>query len=331
MLMAAPTNPVRRTSGGYRYARREGFTLIELLVVIGIITILFGSVFAASRVLIARAKDRDTQALLTVVQQALDEFKREQTANPTLSRSKAYQQRYDRYPPDELEVFTSASSFPGTASKGTLAPGKAEFKPEGPYQPMRFYTVGLPDLDVAKEHRDLVAMIVAIETLGDASAAILDSISERNRVPGPVDRSGAPLQYLDRNRNGNWDPAEDLPIRYIVDGWGTPLSYLAQRDFVEGQADATRSTNHPGWNEASTEIIRMNGGQPLIFSYGDNAKDQLTAEAMSAPGPNGGGTATASLVGDFEDGTHRLDNPLNADNVYLDPTLADKLAQGLVR
>ena len=328
-MHSAQPNPCSRQSAGVAAVgprvrlRRGGFTLIELLVVIGIITILFGSVFAASRVLIARAKDRETQSLLTVVQQALDEFKREQTSNPTISRSKAYRGRYDRYPPDELEVFTSESAFSDSASKSTLAPGKAEIVPKGPYGAMRFYSVGLPTLDVAAEHRDLAAMIVAIETLGDASAAILDSIAERNRAPGPVDAQGKPVQFLDRNRNGQWDPTEDLAVRYIVDGWGTPLGYMAQRDFDVSDMKATESTNHPGWNGTSTEIIRMNGGQPLIFSYGANGKKQLTEEAM-------GDSGLASLSGDFLDGTHKIDNGLNADNVYINPQLAGKLSQGIV-
>ena len=71
----------------------------------------------------------------------------------------------------------------------------------------------------------------------------------------------------------------------------------------------------------------MNGGQPIIMSYGPNGKDQLTKDAME---PN----AIASLVGDFEEEVpgkphHVIDNPLNDDNVYSNPALKEKLAKGI--
>ena len=67
-------------------------------------------------------------------------------------------------------------------------------------------------------------------------------------------------------------------------------------------------------------MVRLNGGQPIVFSWGPDGKHQLTEVEMKD-------TAQASLVRDwFDDGkiTHRL----NADNVYADDGLANKLAKG---
>ena len=105
-----------------------------------------------------------------------------------------------------------------------------------------------------------------------------------------------------------------------------PISYLAQRDWNLAGAPATRSSNHTNWNEASTKLIRLNGGQPVIFSDGPNGKDQLTVEAMTPDG-------IASLVADFSEGApsapNTIDHILNADNVYADPALKEKLAEGI--
>jgi len=90
-----------------------------------------------------------------------------------------------------------------------------------------------------------------------------------------------------------------------------------------------RSAPSGNWNEASTELIRLNGGQPVIFSYGPDGKDQLKKEIMGEKG-------AASLVGDFatepdspENKLHIIDVPANADNVYANDQLREKLAKGI--
>ena len=91
------------------------------------------------------------------------------------------------------------------------------------------------------------------------------------------------------------------------------------------------SSNHEGWNEGSTELIRLNGGQPVIFSYGPSGKDQLTSGMIVTPEPSGACAkmvAPASLIGDFEC-NHKVDHPLNADNVYVNQALQAKLSEGL--
>ena len=307
-------------------------TIIELLVVIAIMIILISAIVIASTTLVDKARASSTQALLTVVHDAVEQFKREQTQTRGVSSNKAYHDRYGQYPPDELEVFTP-HGIPGEALPKSRLPCVSRASDECSvfpsvtanieYGQMKFYTKGLTPKDAAKEHRDLLAMIVAIEELGDASASILDGIQDRYWVPAPPDK-GKPALFLDRNNDGVFDP-QDRQINLIVDDWGNPIGYMAQRDWLPAPDTPAVSNNLDDWNEASTELIRINGGQPVIFSYGPDGEDQLTSGAM-------GETAAASLVVDFEEegeGRHRIDQPLNADNVYADPTLKAKLARGL--
>jgi len=301
----------------------------------------------ASSGFINKGRTNNTQALLQIVADAVEEFKRDQTAKPTftsLARAKksgvgdpskttiSYAERYGNYPPDELEVFSSANGggLPGLATPLSLAPGKAEVYPPPAWGLMRFYKDG----DQAKnalENRDQAAMIVAIETLSESASSILTRVPDKNRSAGVLNANGEPALFLDHadpnttppKPNGKWD-SNDLQIRFIIDDWGNPISYLAQRDWKEATGFVPiESKNHAAWNEASTELIRMNGGQPIIMSYGPNGKDQLTKDAME---PN----AKASLVGDFEYlDDHVVNDPLNADNVYSNPALKEKLGKGI--
>jgi prepilin-type N-terminal cleavage/methylation domain-containing protein len=322
--------------------RRSALTLVELLIVIVVIGILVSAILVASSGFINKGRANNTQSVLQIVADAVEEFKREQAAKPTITRFErpkksgvgdlskttiSYAERYRNYPPDELEVFSSANGagLPGLANPLSLAPGGAEVvaPTPPPWGAMRFYK-NEDQAANALENRDQAAMIVAIETLSESASAILDRIPDRNRTPGPL-KDGNPALFLDRTggATGTWDP-NDHQIRLIVDDWGMPISYFAQRDWKERSADfiPIPSSNHDSWNEASTEFIRMNGGQPIIMSYGPNGKDQLTKDEM-------GDDAKASLVGDFEDGDHAVNNPLNDDNVYSNPALKEKLAKGI--
>lgn len=321
---------------------RRALTLVELLIVIIVIGILVSSILVASAGFINKGRTNNTQALLQIVSDAVEEFKREQTAKPTITRARQprqspppgvtvnYSDRYGAYPPDELEVFSVVglprSVPPGSGRTNSLASGGAVIVPPPPWQAMRFYK----DDDLLKnalEHRDQCAMIVAIETLSESASSILDRIPDKNRSAGVLAADGKPALFLDRpgGTTGSWD-ANDHQIRYILDDWGIPISYLAQRDWNEAPGfTPIVSTNHPKWNEVSTELIRLNGGQPIIMSYGPNGKDQLTNDAME---PN----AKASLVGDFASDSpvpRVVDDPMNADNVYANPALKEKLAKGL--
>jgi len=308
-----------RFGGALRGARRA-VTMLELLVVVVIMAILLGAIVTASSVLITRAETKNTEAVLQVVDQALIAFEREQKARPTLAKSIAYKKRYGLFPPDEFEVFT-LGGVPG-GRPGSRAPGRAVLVPSASLKSMTFYSNPADPAHDAAEHRDLVAMITAIEILGDESKAILDGIPDKNRAAGPVDNEGNPTQFLDQDRDGKWS-AGDRQIQYILDAWGTPLSYFAQRNWASGSTNNTPSTNHVGWNEASTELIRLNRGRPIIMSYGPDGAEQLTLDIM-------GKDADASIVGDIENNADGIvDHPFNADNVFLNNELKEKMLTGI--
>lgn len=339
--------------GTIRFAR-GGLTLIELLVVIVIITILFGSILVATAGVRDRARVNATRTVLQLTQDAVEEFQREQKRRPTIVNARRgtpnpapYATRYGEYPPDELEIF-SLRGLPGApgwqnSNNWSLAPSGAVVMP-GPdaqkWGPMRYYT----DADVTKnavEHRNLSAMIVAIELLGDASAVYLSNIPERYRVAGVLDDRGDPALFIDRppdlaqDPNGTWDSG-DHQIRWIVDDWGVPLEYFAIRDYLPGESqtftEERASTNHPLWRQASTFFVRSNGGKPLIMSYGPNGPDQRMKDVMEPEGASAANPAAVSMVGDYNDKTGedagKIDHPLNQDNVYLDADLTRKLAEG---
>ncbi len=309
-----------------RFAR--AFTLIELLVVITIIIILLGSVLVAGNAMLGRAKIRNTRAVLHLVDSALDEFQRQKPSILGASQATAtggmvlYRDRYGNYPPDETEMFTP-EGLPGSTG-GSLSVGMAEFVPAptagSTYPAMRFYTAGNARSEF--EHRDLIAMVLAIEMYCEPAAMILSRVPDSNRWDGLFDSRGDPLQFLEDANSADqmWNRTVDRQLPpAILDSWGKPLSYMSQRDYT-GNPEDIPSNNAAGWNQASTEMIRLNSGRPIIMSWGADGRDQLTKDAQQDP--------TASLVGDWDD-NQRIDNPFNEDNVYLDETLNEKLATGL--
>ena len=319
--------------------RVSAFTLVELLVVMSIIAILVVAVAIAGSTLVNKAKSQATSGVLALVRDSIEEFRREQTAHPTLVRAKwgdgrTYEDRYGLYPPDELELFgKNGLADGGNPAKLRLARGENVIVPDGTegagFPTLRF-AVDLPVAQMAEEHRDLAAMILTIELYGDTSTAILDQIDDRYRTDGAYDATSGqkvPTQFLDRNGIDGFDAASDHQIRYVVDDWGLPLSYLAQRDYVTNLTPPpVASHNHDRWNQATTQMVQLNSGVPIIMSYGANGKEQCTQQMM-------GSDALVSLVADWAglapDSTlGKIDHPLNADNVYADSELAQKLAGG---
>ncbi len=306
--------------------------MIELLVVIGIIGVLAGAVLIAAGSVLEGQKVRNTRTVLQVVSDAVEEFKREQEQRGTITKDRDYKRRFGLYPPDEVEWFTKLP-YPVERRAQSYAPGGAVFFPApttNRYLPMRFYTDGTAD--DSREFRDQVAMIIAIENLGDASATILDRLDRRYRkvriaTTGPG--AGSPAVFLDRpdsagRTSGDWDTG-DKQVDFIMDAWGTPIGYLAQRDYrPANNPGETDSDNHPTWNQSSTKIIKLNRGQPLIFSYGPDGSEQLVKDVML--GPAGTASAIASLTGDFEAALPgQTTHLMNEDNVYLDPQFTEKL------
>lgn len=310
-----------------------------------IIVILMSAVLVATSAVFNKAKITQTQAVLTVVQQAVEQFEREQKDNPTLAKASQkatggtgtkrvrFADRYGSFPPDELELFTS-EGLPG-ADGPTLGIGGATIDsplPADQWPAIQFYAYTAENWQYNLfESRDLAAMIVAIELYSDVASAMLDRIPNNNRHAGVLDQNGAPLIFLDRpNAEGKLDgkyDSGDLQIRYIIDSWGMAVGYLAQRDW-NSTAPPDPSSNHEFWNQASTEMIRLNDGQPIIMSYGPNGGEQFEKTWMVND------EAKASLVGDWmdtEDSMSRINHQLNADNIYANPTLKEKLAEGIVR
>ncbi len=318
------TNPNRRPA-------RAGFTVVELLVVMAIIVLLAASVVTVGSAVWRRASAKKTESLLQVVQQAVDDFHRDppkfvnlrQKGDDPSEGEGNYLKRYGAYPPDELEVFTSRG-VPGAPTGGnrSLAPGKAGMIPSPTSTGFSRMTFGRSVGSFKLEHRDLAAMLLAIELYSESGREVLSRIESRYWVAGASDAMGKPEQFLDRNDNGMYDPG-DQPVRWLVDDWQTPLSYYTQRDYTGSTAADIPSTNDPTWNRASTEMVRLNGGRPVIMSYGPNGADQL-----AGADPVTGVAATTLLHTDWDD-NRRIDDPLNADNLYAAEGLADKLAKGI--
>ncbi len=320
--------PFHRNLGSRRAA--PAFTLLELLVVMGIIAVIAASLLIAGTTMINKAKARKTRAVLGIVRDAVDQFAQDQSAASTLGRSRAYQTRYGFYPPDELEVFTP-TGIPNSNVSGPLTVGGASVIPAPTSQgllysePMRFHLdgAGAQRPDPAFEHRDLAAMILAIKMFNETADEMLNHIPSSHRVPGPVNAQNQPVQFLNRNDDEVFTPGTDEQIDYIIDDWGTPIAYFAQRDYTrDAGAAATVSGNHPAWNQGSTAMIRANRGQPIICSYGADGPEQLTWEILNVD-------EAASLIGDWEENADgAIDHRLNEDNVYPDDTLKEKLRKG---
>ncbi len=302
--------------------------MVEMLVVIVVVSLLLITVVTVGTGVIGAGNAKETQAIMRVVEQAVEDFR---SAAPlrAVRQPKAgggfirYTDRYENYPPDEVELFTPRG-LPGTLNGGTLAPGGAKFVPEPnpPFGAMTFRSDLREPSQLAQEHRDLAAMLLAIRLFSESASAVLDKVPDRYWVEGVVDAGGTPLQYLDRPGEGSGQfSSHDEQIRYIVDAWGEPLVYMSQRDWKPDPDEPPVSSNHPDWNRMSTEWVKLNGGTPVLMSYGPNGREQLTKALLDAD-------PTHTVLGDWED-DRRLNNELNADNVFVDDALGATLRRGL--
>lgn len=288
--------------------RRCGFTLLELMVVIGIIVVLLATFFVVGQAVITGGKERNTKAMLLLVESAIAEF---HSAAP-LGQNTNFVKRYSNYPPCELEVFTlSGLAPPASVVIANLTPGAA-----GAALSLDSIAPGF----AAITNRNIKAMLLAIRTFSVAGSEILDRIPARYRRTDDLANSFvAPLravEFLDRDGNGTVDLG-DTPVELLVDDWGQPIEYLSTR-IVPGPGIPTelpRQVMSDAW-------VRMNNGVPVLMSYGANGPDQFDADFIV-------GVGDSDVVTDWtgDDGTNPgvLDNALNKDNVFVSDALKKQL------
>jgi prepilin-type N-terminal cleavage/methylation domain-containing protein len=313
----------------------RGFTLVELMVVMAVIAVLVGIVITVGSSLVDGSRTKATAGMLRIVSDAVQQFHRDQPMLISIRQNGpdgarlAYKDRYGAYPPDELEVFT-AVGLPGSVSppvNRSLLPSRVSVLPSpeqtgGAYGTMKYRLVGRTSNDVATGHRDVAAMLLAIEQHSSTAWEIIQRIPSRYWSEGAADpASSLPTQFVDRDATMTWTPsAGDTQIRYLVDDWSLPIAYYAQRDYEpDAPPDKSLSSNHADWNRASTEMIRLARGQPILMSYGPDGRDQFHTE------PTDGDEV---LLHDDWVTDRKINNPFNADNVFSEPGLAETLREG---
>lgn len=337
--MFSKVRPSARRAGVVR-AVRPAFTLIELLVVIAIIAILLTAVVTVGGWAVRKGQSKNTESVLRIVAEACEQFADKKPLSAIRQASSggstlSYVGRYGdpktgrAYPPDELEPFTRLGlpgSRPNPPAGNSLVPGGGLVVPDpgGGYPELLFYRDGNPRPEM--EHRDMLAMVVAIELFCEEATATLDHIPSRNRIAPPTGDDRQPIHFLDRNANGRFD-ADDEPIRWVVDDWGHPIGYMAQRDYRVNGSSVPSSNRMSGWswNEVSTRLVKLNGGAPVIFSWGPDGDEQLTSAAQSAGSAANLGADLMGTDGSVKD---VIDNPMNLDNVYANPALSAALTRG---
>ena len=208
-----------------------------------------------------------------------------------LGRVPEYKKRYKNYPCDELIPFF----------EGAIIPPWPDIRPPG------------GDLNVPTEfmnirYGDIKAMALVINLYGGQAKAILDRVSGRYRRPPDVVG-----EFYDRNDNGMLD-TDDEPLVYFIDAWENPIEYFATVWLDASTPDPRR--------DASTTMVRANRNKPFFVSYGPNGAEQLELQRARDP-------LTTPLVADYEIEPHKIDQPLNGDNVYSDDALKDRFAHNL--
>jgi len=284
-----------------RSRRPPAFTLTELLVVVGIIAVLLTLVVGIGSWAIEQSKRRQTRALLTTLDMAIEDFK---TQGP-LDQARAptgeflYMDRYGGYPPDELEPFTKNLGIPNNRGATLILKLEGEPIPSG----------ALPSVP----NRDTLAMVAAIRRYSDRASATLDRVGENFRFKsiGTLSSGGAVLEEY----------------HTFVDAWGNPIQYFATNpaSAVTNVETALDDVPAKGARLATSKaLVQANNGRPVLMSYGPDGKDQLSGQFPDAQDvvtdwwkDNQGGNDPA--------GSRKLDNRFNVDNVYSADGLEKKL------
>ena len=286
----------------------SAFTLVELIVVVAVIAILIAAIVGVSTSVIRGGKERDTEAMLQVLDLAVKEFR----DDAPLAKVPNYKKRYvENCPPDELEAFTDEFT-PGSYLK--IAQGS---------DPLKDATDDQLDLAEVKA-RSTKAMALAITLYSDEADAIIE------RIDGRFRKSTGGSEYLERQVGAGSKIKQ--PLTYFVDSWGTPVEYFATSvdpsDSTMALTDQTPTVVENDARKAtSTSLVKANNGEPLFVSYGADGPDQFSPDFRDTDG------LPFDMVKDWInwalDGDltiPKIDHRLNTDNVYSNPAVADRLA-----
>jgi type II secretory pathway pseudopilin PulG len=278
------------------------------MVVAAILALLIAVALLAGGSAVDDAKKRETRTVMSLMEQAIDQFK----SDGPLQRVGEYRARYGLYPCDELECFVRLEGIPGSVAKNLLPRGAPDAD---------LVAEGASWMTASAGNGDLKAMALAIRLYSAEGAATLDKIGARyKKAPAENDR-----QYLSRNGDQNLD-ADDVPLDVYLDAWGTPFGYFALSDGGLSPAGSDSMNNR---RDASVFMVGRNRGRPVLVSYGVDGADQLSLLREEHGDPLE--PAQDPLVLDFHDTNgptgfeNVIDDPLNQDNIYIDQTLADRL------
>ena len=293
----------------------SAFTLVELIVVVAVIAILIAAIVGVSTSVIRGGKERDTGAMLQLLDLAVKEFR----DDAPLAKVTHYKSRYvENCPPDELEAFTDEFTTPSVPPFLRIAPG-------GTANALKDIGDGNLDLTTVKA-RSTKAMALAITLYSDEADAIIERIDARFR------KSTGGSEYLDRQVGAGSKIKQ--PLTYFVDSWGTPVEYFSTNDPCT--TCTTALTDQPptvilqdARRDTSASLVKANNGEPLFVSYGADGPDQFSPDFLDADGlPFDMVKDWIEYNGDATNTTRRIDHRLNTDNVYSNPEIAERLAAG---
>ncbi len=300
---AISRQPSAISGRGSSIRHRFAFTLIELLVVVGVVALLISVLVVAGGGIMDDAKTKETKVVMQLLDMAAEEFKQD----APLKGVPGYHGRYGDYPCDELEVFYEHGGIPGTGDPGVVAARSGA-------------TINAASVAALGDikHRDVAAMALAIRLYSEEGTAILDKIGNRYRkVPANTD-------FFDRNGDGNLD-IDDEPLVYYVDAWGNPFEYFALCPSPPGGLQPAPTDNAAGDRlKTAQRFVHANHNKALFVSYGPDGTDQLQDLKDRDTG------FKSPLVEDFSDADPVgvggvIDNPLNADTVFIDDEVGKKV------
>ncbi len=287
-------------------SRRAAFSLVEILVVIAILAILATLAFTGGPALINHGKAKETQALLSKLSLALDEYRRE-VNHQSVPNAK---NRFNGYPPDDPHVLqaggsTAAGCTVALRNTGVLLEDGSPVAPRY-FDDARNNSTGQLNSPQGLRHGDVRAMVLSMRLFSPKASKILDTISPKYWVRA----ADEPILYQYRPD----DNSEAIPLDYLVDAWGTPLEYFSTC-ICGGEPYSPRV-------QASNAFVHDNSDGAVLVSYGPNGNEQFAADTINLEGDS-------SMVGDWwrPDEDHVINHPFNDDNIYSSDFFAQRIRQ----